>query len=139
MSMGLSAPLQKALYEQLTAAAELAFLGGRIFDDAPVRDAEVSEVFVTLGDERVRPWSTATERGAEHEVDIRIHAPIRGFLKVKEAAAAICEVIEASPPQMSRGIVVSHRFTRARTQREEGGAGRRIDLTFRFAIEDTEI
>ena len=139
MSMEFSAPLQKALYEQLTTAPELGFLEGRIFDDAPLRDAEVSQVFVTLGDERVRPWSTATERGAEHEADIRVHAPIRGFLKVKEAAAAICAVIEASPPQMSRGLVVNHRFTRARTQREEGGAGRRIDLTFRFAIEDTEI
>lgn len=139
MSMDLSAPLQKALYEQLMSAPELAFLEGRIFDDAPQRSAEGVEVFVTLGDERVRPWSTATERGAEHEAEIRVHAPLRGFLKVKEAAAAICSVIEGAPPLMSRGTVVNHRFTRARTQREEGGAGRRIDLTFRFAIEDTEI
>lgn len=137
MTMALSAPLQLGLYAQLTAAPELTFLEGRIFDDAPHRDGAGSGVYVTLGDERVRPWDTATERGAEHEAEIRIHAPIRGFLGVKEAAAAICAVIEASPPALTRGVVVSHRFVGARTRREEGGAGRRVELSFRFAIEDT--
>ncbi|MEO1611998.1 MAG: DUF3168 domain-containing protein, partial [Pseudomonadota bacterium] len=71
-----------------------------------------------------------------HEVEIRVHGPVRGFLPVKEAAAAVAALIEAQPPAPSRGAVITHEFTGARTRREEQGAARRIDLTFRFVIED---
>lgn len=138
MTMAFSAPLQQALFERLTGAAELAGpLGGRVYDDAPHRAAaEETGVFVTLGDERVSSWSTATDQGAAHEVEIRVHGPVRGFLPVKAAAAAVAAVIEADPPSPSAGRIVSHEFLSARTAREEQGAARRIDLRFRFVIED---
>ncbi|MEL7466090.1 MAG: DUF3168 domain-containing protein [Pseudomonadota bacterium] len=136
MTMALSAPLQRALYERLSTAPELAFFEGRVFDDAPHRSAATDGVFLTLGDERVRPWNTATEAGAAHEVEIRVHGPVRGFLPVKEAAATVAAVIAAEPPEPTRGTIVTHEFTGARTRREEQGAARRIDLTFRFVIED---
>lgn len=136
MTMALSAPLQQALYERLTTAPELAALAGRVYDDAPHREQAESGVFVTLGDERVRPWNTASDRGAAHEIEIRVHGPSRGFLPVKEIAGAIAEVVETAPPAPVRGVVVTHEFVGARTRREEQGAARRIDLTFRFVIED---
>ena len=110
MTMALSAPLQLALYQRLTTAPELAALAGRIYDDAPQRDPGENGVFVTLGDERVRPWDTATDRGAAHEIEIRVHGPVRGFLPVKEIAGAVAEVIETSPPQPARGHIVTHEF-----------------------------
>lgn len=137
MTMAFSAPLQAALYQLLISAPELAGLEGRIYDDAPHRDrAPGGAPYVTIGDERVTPWDTATERGAEHDAVIRVHAPQRGFLVVKEIAAAIVDLIESVPPAPSRGALISHEFTGARTKREEGGALRRIDLSFRFVIED---
>ena len=138
MTMALSAPLQRALFERLSTAPELAALNGRIFDDAPHRAAGVEGVFITLGDERVAPWNTATEIGAAHDAEIRVHGSVRGFLPVKEIAAVVAALIEANPPTPERGAIVTHEFTGARTRREEQGAGRRIDLTFRFVIEDNQ-
>lgn len=138
MTMALSAPLQRALFARLSTAPELASLGGRIFDDAPHGSVDADGVFVTLGDERVFPWNTATETGAAHEAEIRVHGPVRGFLPVKEAAATIAALITQTPPTPERGLIISHEFLGARTRREEQGTARRIDLTFRFVIEDTQ-
>lgn len=137
MTMALSAPLQRGLYAQIAAAPELAQLAGRIFDDAPHAAQDAGEgAYVTLGDETVTPWSTATEQGAAHVVTIRVYAPVRGFLSVKETAASLVRILAAAPPVLSRGAVVTHQFVRSETRREEGGALRRIDLVFRFVIED---
>lgn len=136
MTMALSAPLQTALYAQLTGAAELAGLSGRIFDDAPHQSADIKEAYVTLGDERVAAWNTATETGAAHEVVIRVYSPVRGFLTAKQIAADICGVLCGAAPAISRGTVITHEFSGAETRREEQGALRRIDLTFRYVIED---
>lgn len=137
MTMAFSAPLQRALFERLTTAPELAGLGGRIHDDAPHRSRDTgAEPYVTLGDETVSPWNTATDSGAAHDAVIRVYAPQRGFLGVKEIAASIVALIEANPPAPERGVIVTHEFSGARTRREENGALRRIDLTFRFVIED---
>lgn len=138
MTMTLSAPLQRALYERLVETPALAALSGRIFDDAPHgASGELNEPFITLGDETVAPWNTSTETGAIHEATVRIHAPTRGFLSVKRIAADVVEALTFTAPAPSRGHVVTHEFTGARTRREEGGAVRRVDLTFRFVIEDT--
>ena len=89
MTMAVSAPLQTALYTQLTGAPALAGLSGRIFDDAPHQSADIKEAYVTLGDERVAAWNTATEVGAVHEVVIRVYSPVRGFLTAKQIAAEV--------------------------------------------------
>ncbi|WP_340109106.1 DUF3168 domain-containing protein [Pikeienuella sp. HZG-20] len=137
MTMALSAPLQRALFERLSSAPELESLAGRIYDDAPHRSRDQgAEPYVTLGDEEVSPWNTATDRGAAHEAVIRVYAPQRGFLTVKEIAARIVALIDSDPPAPTRGVVVTHEFINARTRREENGLLRRIDLTFRFVIED---
>lgn len=137
MTMAYSAPLQQALYQRLTTAPALSALVGRVYDDAPHRSRETSaEPYATLGEEIVRPWTTATERGASHDVVISVHAPRRGFLTVKSLAALITDTIETDPPVLIGGAIITHEFTGARTRREEQGAMRRIDLTFRFVIED---
>ncbi|MEM8756035.1 MAG: DUF3168 domain-containing protein [Pseudomonadota bacterium] len=137
MTMSLSAPLQLALYERLTTAPALASLQGRVYDDAPHRNRETStDPYVTIGEESVRPWNTATDFGAIHDAVVSVHAPRRGFLDVKALAATIAEVIVTDPPAPERGRIVCHEFVAARTRREEQGALRRIDVTFRFVIED---
>lgn len=136
MTMVLSAPLQTAIFEQLTAAPELAGLSDRIFDDAPHQSTDGADAYVTLGDEQVSAWNTATESGAVHEVVIRVYSPVRGFLTAKQIAADLCAVLCGAPPAPSRGAVITHEFIGAQTRREEQGALRRIDLTFRYVIED---
>jgi len=116
----------------------LSDIDGRIYDDAPHRSRELGSLpYITLGDETVSPWNTVTDEGAIHEVVIRVFAPQRGFLPVKMLAAQVAEVIATTPPVPDRGTVITHEFIGARTRREEQGALRRIDLTFRFVIEDS--
>lgn len=136
MTMAFAAPLQTALYAALTTAPELMALANRIYDDAPHQSADASETYVTIGDETVAPWNTATEIGAIHDVVIRIYSPVRGFLSPKQIAASICERLCGPTLALSRGRIITTEFISAATRREEQGALRRIDLTFRFVIED---
>lgn len=136
MTMVLAAPLQTALFSRLTTAPELAALNGRIYDDAPHQSADATEAYITIGDESVSPWDTATGTGAIHDVVIRIYSPVRGFLTSKQIAGSICETLCGADLALNRGRVITQQFIRAETRREEQGALRRIDLTFRFVIED---
>ena len=136
MTMVLAAPLQTALFARLTSAPELASLNGRIYDDAPHQSADVADAYVTIGDESVVAWDTATDKGAIHSLVIRIYSPVRGFLTSKQIAGAVCDVLCDNELTLSRGRVVTQQFIRAETRREEQGALRRIDLTFQFVLED---
>ena len=135
--MRFSGPLQKAVYDVLTGFGPLADKGVSVFDDAPHRARSgPSGAYVTLGDEVVAPWNTASELGAIHDVTIRVYAPARGFLPAKDVAALVHDALTAFVPTLSVGRVVRHEFVAAKTEREAQGALRRIDLTFRFVIED---
>ena len=136
MTMVLAAPLQTALFSRLSSAPELTALNGRIYDDAPHQSADATEAYVTIGDESVAAWDTATERGAIHTVVIRVYSPVRGFLTPKQIAGSICEAVCAGTLILNRGRVITQQFSGAETRREEQGALRRIDLTFRFVVED---
>lgn len=136
MTMVLAAPLQTALFARLTSAPELALLNGRIYDDAPHQSADDAEAYLTIGDESVTAWDTATDRGATHTIVIRVYSPVRGFLTPKQIAASVCEALCDDALSLSRGRVVTQQFIGAETRREEQGALRRIDLTFRFVLED---
>lgn len=137
MTMRFSAPLQRALFELLSGYGPLQDDDTRIYDDAPHHSRDASNgVYVTLGDEAVSAWNTSTEIGAVHDATIRIYAPKRGFLSAKTAAAKVHDALSAFAPILSIGRVVRRDFVSAKTQREAQGALRRIDLTFRFVIED---
>lgn len=137
MTMQFSAPLQQAIFELLDGYGPLAEDGTEIFDAAPhsARNANL-QTYVTLGDETVAPWNTSTDHGATHDAIVRVYAAKRGFLSAKKAAAHIHDALAAFTPILSVGRVVRHDFISAKTEREAQGALRRIDLTFRFVIED---
>lgn len=140
MTYALSWPLQQAVYQLLSGDAAVAGLvGGRIYD-APLpvgAEPEPEGLYVTVGDERVEDWSTATDRGAAHLLTIAVHAPRRGFAEAKEAAGAISDALLGGALTLSRGRAVLVRFAGARTRRGEGDALRRIEMRFRVTVEDT--
>lgn len=140
MTYALSWPLQQAVYQLLSATPGVTDLvGGRIYD-APIPpgdEAEPEGLYVTLGDERVEDWSTASDRGAAHRLTVSVHAPRRGFAEAKQAAGAISDALLGGALSLSRGRAVLVSFAGARTRREEGDALRRIDLRFRVSVEDT--
>ena len=140
MTYALSWPLQQAVYDLLTGTpAVTGLVGSRIYD-APLptgEEAEPDGLYVTIGDERVDDWSTATDRGAAHLLQIAVHAPRRGFADAKRAAGAISDAMLGSALNLARGRAVLVRFAGARTKRSEGDALRRVELRFRVTVEDT--
>jgi hypothetical protein len=140
MTYALSWPLQEGVFQLLSNDAGVAaHVGGRIYD-APLPSEAESEpdgIYVTLGDETVRDWSTATDNGAQHLLTIAVYAPRRGFAEAKQAAGAISDALQAGEINMSRGRVILLRFVAARTGRGEGDALRRIEMRFQVTVEDT--
>lgn len=140
MTYALSWPLQAALYEAIRGdAACVAAFGERVYDAAPPWDGDAAAegLYLTLGDERVSDWSTASDSGARHLVTLTVHAPRRGFAEAKRAAAAVGEVVTGAALTPSRGRVVNARFAGARTRRAEGDALREIEMRFSITLEDT--
>jgi hypothetical protein len=89
-----------------------------------------------LGPERVRGRSDATASGAVHEVRISVVTTRNGFLDAKRVAGRVSDALERGTLTMTQGRVVSMRFLRARAQRDEGEATRRIDLWFRARTDE---
>jgi uncharacterized protein DUF3168 len=140
MTYALSWPLQEAVFLLLSADAAVAtHVAGRIYDAPPSLEAEAvpDGIYLTIGDERVVDWSTASDQGAAHLLTIAVHAPRRGFAEAKQAAGAISDAMLSGAMTMSRGQVVLVRFVDARTRRAEGDALRRIEMRFRVTAEDT--
>lgn len=140
MTYALSWPLQQAVYQLLSGDAAVAGLVGARIYDAPLpvgAEPEPDGLYVTVGDERVEDWSTATDHGAAHLLTIAVHAPRRGFAEAKQAAGAISDAMLGGALALSRGRAVLVRFAGARTRRDEGDALRRIEMRFRVTVEDT--
>ncbi len=138
MTYAFSWPLQQALFGALQADATVAELAGaRVYDEAPHAEAlaGLTGPYVVLGDETVDAWSTATDRGATHAVQVSVISPERGFGALKRLAAAVCAVA-LGPLALDRGRVVFASFLGGRTRRVEGAGLRRIDLRFRLAVEE---
>ena len=137
MTMLLAAPLQTALFERLSNSARAGDVEpGASMTTRRTKAPTPPTPYVTIGDESVSAWDTATETGAIHNVVIRVYSPVRGFLTSKQIAGSICEALCAADLALTRGRVITQEFIGAETRREEQGALRRIDLTFRFVIED---
>jgi hypothetical protein len=127
-------PLQQALHAALLADPTVgAMTGGRIHDEIPT--GGLPDLAIVIGAETVAPWSTVTERGAEHRLTVEVIGHLPGFGPLKQLAGAVCDVL-LGPLALSRGRVVNASFLGARTRREAGERQRRIEMTFRVVVED---
>jgi hypothetical protein len=139
VTYALSWPLQKAVYERLSADPAVAAIApGRIFDAPPplAGPAEEEPLHAIIGDESVRDWSSAERGGAAHVLGVSVFAAERSFAEAKRLAGAISEALTRGGLAPERGRVVSLAFLSARTRREAKGRVRRIDLRFRALVED---
>lgn len=139
MTYAISEALQVAVFEQLSNDAALTGLVGSEIHDAPLPlpVANVPEVHVTIGEERVRDGSTKTSSGAVHDFTVTVHSKTQGFVKAKAAAAAVCDALIDAPLTLSRGVLINLRFLFARADRGPASAPRRVALRFRAVLEDT--
>ncbi|MCI2393418.1 DUF3168 domain-containing protein [Aliiroseovarius sediminis] len=135
MSYGVSAALQQAIYQRLTADLELsALVSGAIYDAVPA--GIITGTYVSLGPEDVRERSDMTGHGAVHEVTINVITDAAGFQGAKRVAAAVSDALLDAPMTLERGTLVYLNFHRARARRVEDADVRRIDLKFRARVQD---
>jgi len=135
VSYGVAAALQAAVYQRLAGDAALAGLvGGAIYDAVP--PGPLPETYVSLGEEDARDRSDMTGDGALHSFTVSVVTTVAGFAGAKAAAGAISDALVDADMALSRGILVSLTFDRARARRVEDGDVRRIDLTFRARVDD---
>ena len=137
MSYLASAALQGAVYQALREDEALGELvGDAIYDAMPV--SAPSGVYVALGPEDVSDAGDMTAPAARHDFVISVLSGADeggGFAGVKAAAAAVTAALEAAALELERGHVAGLWFLRGRARRADGGAGRRVDMTFRAAVD----
>jgi hypothetical protein len=135
MSYAISAALQTAIYQALSADADVtALVGTDIYDALPA--GTVPSLYIALGPEKASDASDQTGHGARHDFTVSVVTDSAGFASAKAVAAAVSDALVDAPLMLSRGRLVSLRFRRAKAVRVSPGDERRIDLTFRARVDD---
>ena len=134
MTFAYSGAVQEAVYARLVGDTALdALVGGAIYDAVPV---SAEGLYVTLGEERVRDFSTKTSQGGVHVFTVNVHSSEEGFSGVKAAGKAICEALIDAPLALSEGVLVGLQFVLARADRGDLPSRRRIALQFRAVVDE---
>ncbi|MFY0648080.1 DUF3168 domain-containing protein [Sulfitobacter geojensis] len=135
MSFAMSGPLQRAVYDALSADPVLGMIvGSAIYDAVPT--GTLPAIYVRLGSEEVKDASDGSGAGAVHRFTVSVITSSPGFAQAKEAAAAISDTLHNGNFTLSRGRLVSLRFERAKASRVEAAATRQIDLRFAARVQD---
>ncbi len=135
MSFAMSGPLQRAVYDALSADSALSgVVGNAIYDAVPTGTLPL--IYVRLGSEEARDASDYSGAGAVHRFTVSVITSGPGFAQAKEAAAAISDVLHNGDLTLSRGRLVSLRFEQARARWVEAAATRQIDLRFAARVQD---
>ncbi len=126
--------LQKSLYELLsTDPSVLNILDGPRVHDAVPRKADYP--LVAFGDGQSRDWSTATERGDEHVVSLRVWSRGGGKRENAEIIAVVRSVLDAADLVVPGHHVVNFQFETADIRRDQGGDIWRGLVRFRAVTE----
>lgn len=135
MSFAGSGPLQEAVYAALVGDPTLGVIVGTAIYDA-VPPGNLPAIYVRLGSETAQDASDGTGTGALHRFTVSVITTQPGFASAKQAGAAISDVLHDADLVLSRGVLVSLRFERARAARIDRGAARQIDLRFAARVQD---
>lgn len=135
MSYGVSSALQTAVFQALSADADVsALVGGAIYDALP--SGTLPALYIVLGSEDVRDASDQAGGGALHEFTITVVTESAGFSTAKTAAAAVSDVLVGAELVLTRGRLVYLTFYKAKAARVGTGDMRQINLIFRARVAD---
>lgn len=135
MSYQASAELQRAVFAVLSGnAAVQTVIGDAIFDAPP--EGTVPEIYALIGEERTLDRSSKTGQAALHDFVIVLRGTGSGFLRIKDAAEAVCDALVGARPVLNRGICCNITYRSGRARRLRAKAGREITLTFRAFIDE---
>ena len=136
MSYGVSAALQQAVYQRLSADQDLgAIVGTHIYDALP--SGTLPPLYVVLGPEAVKDQSDKTGAGALHAFTVSIVTDASGFASAKQAGAAVSDALVDADLTLTRGQLVYLQFEKATAARVGTGDIRQINMTFQALVADT--
>jgi hypothetical protein len=127
--------LQQAIYAALAASTDLQALIGdppRLFDYVP-RDSAFP--YVVLGDGSESEWSTSTENGTEHAVQIDVWSRSTGHRESKQIAEAVRDALNNASLTVSDTTLIDIRHLATAFARQTDGQTTRATLRFRAVTE----
>lgn len=129
-----AAALQKALFEALRNDGDLiGELGGeRIYDHVPPK---APFPYVTLGETSSRDWSTASEPGGEHFLNIQIWARESGRKRVLDIAGLIATRLDRETVAMDGHRLVNLMLTEVLARNTDGLGGYLGTMRYRAVTE----
>lgn len=134
MSYRASSALQSAVYQQMANDAALqGLVGSNIYDALPT--GTLPALYVSLGPEEAKDYSSKSGGAAHHEFVVSVISEASGFQTAKEVAAAISDALVDAPLSLSVGDLTGLWFVKAKAARIGNDDTRRIDLTFRAAVD----
>jgi len=112
--------LQREVYATLANdTAVAALLGGaRIFDDVP---QDTPFPFITLGTASVSDWSTGTESGLEHRLDVHVWSRYAGKRQAYEVIDAVRAVLHDAALSLNGAQLVNLRCQSFEVRRDDDG------------------
>jgi hypothetical protein len=129
-----AAALRAAIHDALIAdGALVAVLGGPKIYDEPPRAAAYP--YVTLGEARVADYSTATEKGEEHQLTLHAWSRQGGHREAHLIAGALLQALDDAPLSVSGHALVNLRFAVADIRREADGRTYHAVVRFRAVTE----
>lgn len=132
--MHASLVLQRAIYEALIADSNLINeLGGAyVFDSVPVGQ---ELPFVQFGKLTSKDWSTSTEYGDEHKIEILIWSCHKGRKQLLDLAAICEDAITALSGVHDSHNIVDIQLTETVTQHDVKSGNFKATLTYRCVTE----
>ena len=131
----ISFALQQAIFAALSASSDLQALISnppRLFDFVPPDSAFP---YVVLGDGGEADWSTATEDGTEHNIQIDVWSREPGHKEAKQIADVIRATLNNAALTISGAALINIRYLATDFAREPDGQTFRARLTFRAVPE----
>jgi hypothetical protein len=129
----ISFSLQQAIFAALSISSDLqALIGNRLFDYVPPDSAFP---YVVLGDGSESDWSTATEDGTEHAIQIDVWSREPGHKEAKQIADAVRAILNNATLTVTGATLVDIRHLDTGFSRESDGQTFRARLAFRAVTE----
>jgi len=130
---GISFALQQAIFATLSASSDLqTLIGNRLFDYVPPDSAFP---YVVLGDGAESDWSTSTEDGTEHSIQIDVWSREPGHKEAKQIADVIRAALNNSSLTVSGATLIDIRHLTTDFSREPDGQTFRARLSLRAVTE----
>jgi hypothetical protein len=130
---GISFALQQAIFAALSASSDLQVLiGNRLFDFVP---PDSPFPYVVFGDGSESDWSTATEDGTEHAVQIDVWSREPGHKEAKEIADVIRATLNNAALTVTGATLIDIRHLTTDFSRESDGQTFQARLRFRAVTE----